>query len=97
LLSNALKYSSPDRKPEVKIVSYQEKEFTILQVSDNGLGLSKENQSKIFGMFKRVHQHVEGSGIGLYIIKKMIENVGGKIEVKSEVGKGTTFKVVLPS
>jgi signal transduction histidine kinase len=44
-------------------------------------------------MFKRVHDHVEGSGIGLYIVKRIIDNAGGKIEVESEVGKGTTFKV----
>ncbi|HEX8549792.1 MAG TPA: HAMP domain-containing sensor histidine kinase, partial [Cytophagaceae bacterium] len=95
LLSNALKYSSPERRPEIKISSKREHDFIIFEILDNGLGLSKENQSKIFGMFKRAHQHIEGSGIGLYIIKKMVENAGGKIEVESEVGMGTTFKVYL--
>ena len=93
LLSNALKYSSPDRKPEVNISTEKQEGFIVLKVSDNGLGLSKENQSKIFGIFKRAHQHVEGSGIGLYMIKKMIENSGGKIELESELGKGTIFRV----
>ncbi len=95
LLSNALKYSSPNRKPEVKISTEKNNDFTILKVSDNGLGLSLENQSKIFGMFKRAHQHIEGSGIGLYMIKRMIENSGGKIEIQSEVDRGTTFSVYL--
>ena len=95
LLSNALKYSAPHRKPVVKIYTKKIKDFTILTVADNGLGLSAENQNKIFGMFKRAHQHVEGSGIGLYMIKRMVENHGGKIEIKSEIDKGTTFIVYL--
>ena len=60
---------------------------------DNGLGVNLNQKDKIFGMFKRLHNHVEGSGIGLYIVKKIVENNGGKIEVESEVGKGTIFKV----
>jgi PAS domain S-box-containing protein len=93
LLSNALKYSSPDRQPEVTISTENQDGYIMLSIADNGLGLSLEHQNKIFGMFKRAHQHVEGSGIGLYMIKKIIENNGGKIMVESELGKGTTFKV----
>jgi signal transduction histidine kinase len=44
-------------------------------------------------MFKRLHDHVEGTGVGLYIVKKIIDNMGGKIEVESSIGKGSTFKV----
>jgi signal transduction histidine kinase len=65
----------------------------VLLVQDNGLGLSTSQQTKLFTMFKRMHTHVEGSGIGLYIVKRIIENNGGKIDVESEQGKGTTFKV----
>lgn len=93
LLSNALKYSYPDRRPHVKICTKRHNDFIIFQISDNGLGLSEDNQNIIFGMFKRAHQHVEGTGVGLYMIKRMIENTGGKIEVESEEGKGTTFRV----
>jgi signal transduction histidine kinase len=64
-------------------------------VADNGLGLTTFQQSKIFDMFKRMHSHVEGTGIGLYIVKRMVENNGGKIIVESEPGKGTLFKVYL--
>jgi PAS domain S-box-containing protein len=93
LVSNAIKYSSPERKPIVNITTMQEGEYTILSVSDNGLGMGRQNKTKIFGMFKRLHDHVEGTGVGLYIVKRMVENAGGKIEVDSELGKGSVFRV----
>lgn len=96
LVSNSIKYRSPDREPFVQISTIQyDKNFLMLKVSDNGLGMKSNNKDKIFGMFKRLHDHVDGSGLGLYIVKKIIENAGGKIEVESEVDKGTTFKIYL--
>ena len=68
----------------------------LLMVQDNGLGISENGRSKLFGMFQRLHDHVEGSGIGLYMVKRMVENVGGRIEVESEVGTGSTFTVYFP-
>jgi PAS domain S-box-containing protein len=93
LVSNAIKYRSPDKAPQIKISSENTDGFVLLKVSDNGLGISEENKSKIFGMFKRFHDHVEGTGIGLYIVKRIIDNAGGRIEVESSVGKGTTFNI----
>ncbi|MDO6388664.1 PAS domain-containing protein [Pontibacter sp. BT731] len=93
LLSNAIKYSHPDRKPHIKISCEQRDGFQVLQVQDNGLGLSTVQQNKLFTMFKRFHDHVEGSGVGLYMVKRIVENAGGRIEVESELGKGTTFSV----
>lgn len=93
LLSNALKYSSPVRKPVIRITSETTPEYVILSVADNGLGLKPEDESKIFTMFKRLHDHVEGTGVGLYIVKRIVENAGGHIEVESKVGNGSTFKV----
>lgn len=54
------------------------------------------NQDKIFGLFKRMHTHVSGTGVGLYIVKRIIENAGGKIEVESEINKGSTFRLYFP-
>jgi len=96
LISNAIKYKSPDRDPVIKISSYCESKFSILKIEDNGLGIKEQDKEKIFQMFKRLHDHVEGTGIGLYIVKRIIENAGGKIEVESEVGKGTCFKIYIP-
>ncbi|MFD2246761.1 CHASE domain-containing protein [Pontibacter ruber] len=93
LVSNAIKYRSPERPVQVLVDTYQENDFVVLRVQDNGLGIKKEQQHKLFSMFKRLHTHVEGTGIGLYIVKRIIENNGGSIEVSSELGKGTTFKV----
>jgi signal transduction histidine kinase len=93
LVSNAVKYRSPDRTPEVQVKTYRQDGYVVLEVADNGLGIKTEHQHKLFSMFKRLHTHVEGTGIGLYIVKRIIENNGGRIKVESEVGKGTTFRV----
>lgn len=93
LVSNAIKYRSPEREPFIKVSSIKEQDFCLFSVEDNGLGMDLSQESKIFSMFQRLHGHVEGSGVGLYITKKIIENSGGKIKVESEVGKGSTFRV----
>jgi PAS domain S-box-containing protein len=97
LLSNALKYRHPSRVPAVRIEGYREAAENVLLVQDNGLGMNlAQSQRKLFVMFQRLHTHVEGSGVGLYMVKKMVENAGGRIEVQSEVGQGTTFNIYLP-
>jgi signal transduction histidine kinase len=95
LLSNALKYHDPGRPPHVRLQARPEGEFVVLEVADNGLGLDAASKQKLFGMFQRFHDHVEGSGIGLYMVKKMVENAGGRIAVRSELGVGTAFSVYL--
>jgi PAS domain S-box-containing protein len=93
LLGNAIKYHSPDRPPRVRIACHEEGNYQVLTVADNGLGIDMRQEHKIFALFKRLHAHVEGTGIGLYIVKRMIENAGGRIEVESQVDVGTTFRV----
>jgi len=95
LITNAIKFRSPERKPVIKISSKEVDEGVLLSVKDNGLGLTPEEKNKLFIMFKRLHDHVEGTGVGLYIVKRIVENNGGKIEVDSEKGKWTTFKILL--
>ncbi|WPP50060.1 chemotaxis protein CheB [Catalinimonas niigatensis] len=95
LLSNAIKYHSPDRKPVIRIASYEEENTVVLEVEDNGLGMTERQLGKLFSMFKRFHTHVQGTGIGLYMVKRMVENKEGFIQVESEPQKGTTFKVYI--
>ena len=93
LISNAVKYRSPERALLIRIHSQMQGEYYCLTVADNGLGMDMRQEEKIFALFKRLHNHVEGTGIGLYMVKKMIENAGGKIEVESQVDVGSAFKV----
>ncbi len=93
LLSNALKYHHPRRPPLVHIRSRAEGRYDVLSVQDNGLGLDPAREDQIYGMFQRLHDHVEGSGIGLYMVKKMVENAGGHLVLQSQPGEGATFEV----
>lgn len=96
LLSNAIKYHSPERPPVVVIETRREGNFMLMSVTDNGIGMAPQHVKKLFTMFKRFHTHVEGTGIGLYIVKRIVENAGGKIEVESTLNVGTKFNVYLP-
>jgi signal transduction histidine kinase len=93
LLSNAIKYRAPERVPQVLIHCELTSGYHQLTVKDNGLGMEPRRLDQLFTMFKRFHDHVEGSGIGLYMVKKIVENAGGRIEVESQVGVGSTFRV----
>ena len=92
MITNALKYKSPERLPELKITSGTKGEYAFLSFEDNGLGIDLERHgSKLFGMYKTFHSHPEARGIGLFISKNQIEAMGGRIEVESELKKGTKF------
>lgn len=95
LISNAIKYRSHERIPEVGIRIGRDNEYIVVSVSDNGIGFNPNDKEKVFEMFKRLHDHVEGSGVGLYIVKKIVDNSGGKIEVETEEEKGSTFSVFI--
>jgi PAS domain S-box-containing protein len=95
LLNNALKYHSPQRSPTILVRGEVMDGYYVLMVKDNGLGIKKEHLDKVFLMFKRFHSHVQGTGIGLYMVKRIIENAKGKIVLESELGEGSTFKIFL--
>lgn len=93
LISNAIKYRSPDRPLHVRISCTTQDDYLIFRVADNGLGMSLKDKQSLFTMFRRFHSHVDGSGVGLYIVKRIVDNAGGKIEVESTAGEGSTFTV----
>ena len=95
LISNAIKYRSSERVPHIWVSTQADGEYTILTIRDNGLGITPDQQQNLFRMFRRFHTHVEGTGIGLYIVKRIIENSGGRIEVESEPDQGTIFRIYL--
>lgn len=94
LVTNAVKYRSPERSPIITMDAKKRDKTLIFSVSDNGLGIDLERYGdKIFGMYKTFHNRKDAKGIGLYIIKNQIEAMGGSITVNSEVDKGATFNV----
>ncbi|KAB5486620.1 PAS domain S-box protein [Flagellimonas hadalis] len=94
LVTNAVKYSSPERNPIITMDAKKREKTLIFSVSDNGMGIDLERYGdKIFGMYKTFHNRKDAKGIGLYIIKNQIEAMGGSITVNSEVDKGATFNV----
>ncbi|MEO7990580.1 MAG: tetratricopeptide repeat protein [Chryseolinea sp.] len=97
LLSNAIKYRSPERKLKITAVSRSENGNAILEIMDNGLGFDTElHKEKLFKLYKRFHTHVEGRGLGLYLIKSQVEVLHGEIEVDSQPGRGSLFRIILP-
>ena len=92
LISNAIKYKSPDRTPEIRLKSNTVNGKIKLSIKDNGLGIDlKRHGHKLFGLNKVFHRHPEANGIGLFITKTQIEAMGGSIYAESEVNVGTTF------
>ena len=97
LLSNALKYSSPERKPKVVLRSWVEDKMFFLSILDNGAGIDlKKYGHKIFRIYQTFHQNTNSRGVGLYLTKMQVESLGGTIKVESEPGNGTTFTVSFP-
>tara|TARA_R110000765_G_scaffold381674_1_gene472909 strand:+ start:1385 stop:3571 length:2187 start_codon:yes stop_codon:yes gene_type:complete len=96
ILTNALKYSSPDRTPLIEIKSQLKKETVLISFKDNGQGIDlKRHSDKIFGMYKTFHKHKDAKGIGLFITKNQIEAMGGSIKIESVVDQGTTIFIEL--
>jgi len=99
LMSNAIKFSSKDneKRPQVEITCDEQKDFYEFCISDNGIGIPKNEQDKVFDIFKRLSnaQGYEGSGAGLSIVKRVVEEHGGKVWVESEEGWGSDFRFTI--
>ena len=98
LISNGIKYSKPNVPSIIEIKSKKDKGKIIITFKDNGLGIDvKTVGNKLFGLYKRFHFHVEGKGMGLFMVKTQVEAIGGTITVESEVDKGSEFTICLPA
>jgi signal transduction histidine kinase len=98
LLSNSIKYR--DSKKEENFVHFYitiEKRLLTIKVQDNGIGIPSDFVPKIFNMFYRATERSEGAGLGLYIVKETVQKLGGKVDVHSELGVGTTFEIEIPN
>ncbi|MFN5704918.1 MAG: ABC transporter substrate-binding protein [bacterium] len=94
LITNAIKYRSPERRLKIEINTTEDKEYVYLKVKDNGIGFdSSKYGEKIFKLYERVHHNIEGKGLGLYLIKTQIEALNGKIDVNSIPNEGAIFIV----
>ncbi|UOG74534.1 PAS domain-containing protein [Hymenobacter tibetensis] len=97
LVSNALKYAAPDRQAHIQLSSYPLKNYVVLVVEDNGIGIDMARfGSQLFQLFRRFHDHVDGSGVGLYLVNRIVQSHGGRVEVESTVNEGAAFRVYLP-
>jgi PAS domain S-box-containing protein len=98
LIGNALKFLSPDRQGQIEIYGRGTEKKSYYYIKDNGIGIRKEDQEKIFEIFKRIHNsNIEGEGLGLSIVRRILEKNHGDIKVESEFGQWTKFTVMLPN
>jgi len=97
LVSNALKFSHTGVKPEVRICAHEFDQSVRLWVEDNGIGIRAEHHGRIFNMFERLHgnESYAGTGVGLAIVAGAVNQMGGKVGVESEEGRGSRFWVEL--
>lgn len=94
LIGNSIKYQFPGRRPVITISSRRQEDKIILTFADNGSGIDLEkNGDQVFGLYRRFHAHIEGKGMGLFMVKTQVEALGGKIHVDSTPGHGTLFEI----
>lgn len=92
LLINSINYRSPKRDLIINVSTTPQEDFILLRFADNGMGIDLNRYgSRMFGLYQRFHTRTDGKGLGLFLVKSQINGLGGRIEVESEVDRGTTF------
>ena len=95
LINNAIKFKAADRQPKIIVATRKENDFIVISVKDNGIGIDESKVDAIFSKYYRLENAIEGSGIGLYLVKEIVGNAGGKILVKNQLDNGTEFQIYL--
>jgi signal transduction histidine kinase len=95
LLGNAVKFVAPDVRPRVRVRAESANDFVRIWIEDNGIGVPPHAHERLFKMFQRLTTGYEGTGIGLAIVRKVVERMEGRVGVQSEPGKGSRFWVEL--
>ena len=96
LLGNAVKFVAPGIKPEIRVRAETRNGTAKIWIEDNGIGIPERAQERLFKMFQKVHPDYEGTGVGLAIVRKVVERMGGSVGVESELERGSRFWVELP-
>jgi signal transduction histidine kinase len=99
IISNAVKFVAPGTRPKLKLFTERRGDKVRLWVEDNGIGIAKRDQERIFDLFTRLHSTsaYEGTGIGLAVVHRALKRMGGTVGVESEEGKGSRFWIELKS
>jgi signal transduction histidine kinase len=99
LVCNSLKFVGDGQTPRIRISASRQENMVCLSVQDNGIGIEPEHHGRIFGLFERLHSTREypGTGIGLALVRKAVERMGGHVGLESSPGKGSTFRIELPA
>ncbi len=95
LINNAIKFKVTGRQPKIVVTTNKENDFIVISVKDNGIGIHESKFDAIFSKYYRLENAIEGTGIGLYLVKEIVGIAGGKVLVKSQLDKGTEFQVYL--
>ncbi len=95
ILSNAIKYRKPGASVEIRISTARIEGAMRLSIADDGMGIADEHRSTIFNKYARINREIEGTGMGLYIVSRMLKARGDRIELESMLGKGSTFHVII--
>lgn len=94
LISNAVKYLDPHKQPPtIRVKAYLQEDQFVMMVEDNGQGIRQEHLQRVFDMFYRANEGSDGTGLGLFLVRKMVERLRGTLHLRSEFGLGTTVEI----
>lgn len=95
LINNSIKFKSPQKQLKINVTTHSENEYIVITIQDNGIGIEESEFEAVFSKYYRSQDVIEGSGIGLYLVKEIVNKAGGKVLLESQLGEGSKFKIYL--